>query len=144
MHQRKYAREILNRFEMEDCNSTSTLVEPRLQLSKNSDEGDVNATQYRTLIGLLRCLCHTRLNLAYSVCMMNKFMQKTKVSHIAATKMILRYLKGTLNYGILFPAADEGKKCKIVGYTDSSWCSDVEDRKPIACYVLMLGGAPVA
>ena len=31
-----------------------------------------------------------------------------------------------------------------MGYTDSSWCSDAEDRKSTAGYVFMLGGAPVA
>ena len=71
-------------------------------------------------------------------------MQKPKVSHLAAAKRILRYLKGTLNYGILFPADDEGKECKLVIYTDSSWCSYVEDRKSTTGYMLMLGGAPVA
>ena len=44
MHQRKYACEILKRFEMEDCNSTSTPAEPRLQLSKDSEEDDVEPT----------------------------------------------------------------------------------------------------
>ena len=59
-------------------------------------------------------------------------------------KRILKYLKGTLNYGFLFPATNKGKECKLVGYTDSIWCSDVEDQKSIAGYVFMLGGAPVA
>ena len=71
-------------------------------------------------------------------------MQKPKVSHLAAMKRILRYLKGTLDYGILFPATGIGKECKLVGYTDSSWCSDTEDRKSTIGYVFMLGGAPVA
>ena len=71
-------------------------------------------------------------------------MHNPKVSHIEATKRILRYPKGTIDYGILFPAADEGKECKLVGYTDSSWCNDAEDRKSTVNYVFMLGGAPVA
>lgn len=41
MHQRRYASEILKRFEMEDCNATSTPIEPRLQLLKDSKEDDV-------------------------------------------------------------------------------------------------------
>ena len=36
------------------------------------------------------------------------------------------------------------KKCKLVGYTGSSWCTDVEDRKSTTSYVFMLGGAPIA
>lgn len=71
-------------------------------------------------------------------------MQKPNVSYLAATKRILRHLKGTLDYGILFPAANEGKEYKLVGYTDSSWCGDVEDRKPTASYMFMIGSVPVA
>jgi hypothetical protein len=62
--------------------------------------------------------------------MMSRFMQKPKVSHLAAAKRILRYLKGTLDYGILFPATDEGKECKLVGYTDSSWCMMLRIENP--------------
>lgn len=69
-------------------------------------------------------------------------MQKPKVSHLSTTKRLLRNLKGTLDYGILFPSIYEGKEWKLVGYTDSSWCGDVQDRKSTTGYVLMLGGAP--
>lgn len=54
LHQRRYAREILKRFEMEKCSATSTLVETRLQLTKDLDEDDVDPTQYKRLIGSLR------------------------------------------------------------------------------------------
>ena len=144
MHQRRYAGEILKRFEMEECNPTSTPAELRLQLSKDSEEDNVDPTQYIRLIGSLRNLCHIRPNLAYSVGMVSRFIQNPKVLYLTAVKRILRYLKGTLDYGILFPAADKGKACKLVRYTDSSWCSDAEDRKSTAGYVFILGGAPVA
>lgn len=42
MHKRKHASEILKKFEMEDCNSTLTPAEPILQLSKISEEDDVD------------------------------------------------------------------------------------------------------
>lgn len=74
MHQRRYASEILKRFEMEDCNATSTPTEPRLQLSKDSDENDVVPTEYKILIGSLRYLFRTRPDLAYIVGMMSRFM----------------------------------------------------------------------
>ncbi|XP_058754130.1 secreted RxLR effector protein 161-like [Vicia villosa] len=75
--------------------------------------------------------------------MVSRFMQKPKVSHLASTKRILKYLIETIDYGILFLSADEGKECKLVGYTNSSLCSDAEDRKSTAGYVFMLDGAPI-
>ncbi|XP_058755078.1 secreted RxLR effector protein 161-like [Vicia villosa] len=130
--------------EMEDCSATWTPGEPRLQLSKDSDEDNVDPTHYRRIIGSLIYLCHTRPDLAYNVGMVSRFMQNPKVSYLTATNRILRYLKGTLDYVIFFPAANEGKECKLVDYTDSSWCSDAKDRKSTTGYVFMLGGAPVA
>ncbi|XP_050908013.1 uncharacterized protein LOC127121597 [Lathyrus oleraceus] len=44
MHQRIYACEIIKRFEMQDCNPASSPVEPRLQLSKDTYEDDVDPT----------------------------------------------------------------------------------------------------
>ncbi|XP_058733585.1 uncharacterized mitochondrial protein AtMg00810-like [Vicia villosa] len=89
---------------MEHCNSAITPCEARLQLFKSEDEQDVDPTQYRILIGSLRYLCNTRLDLAFSVGIANRFIERPKVFHMAAVKRILRYVKGTLGCGILFPA----------------------------------------
>lgn len=70
-------------------------------------------------------------------------MQNPKLSCLAATKRIIRYLKGTLDYGIFFPASDEGNECRLVGYTDPSWCEDAKDKKSTTSHVFMLYGAPI-
>ncbi|XP_058732917.1 secreted RxLR effector protein 161-like [Vicia villosa] len=144
MHQRKYALDILKIFDMEHCNAALTPAEARLQLSKSEDEKDMDLTQYRRLIGLLRYLCDTRPDLAFSVGITSRFMEKPKVSHLNAIKRVLRYIKGTLGCGILFPATDNGGKCELLGYTDSSWCGDKDDRKSTAGYVFMFSGAPIS
>lgn len=56
-----------SRFEMEDCNSASTPGELRLHLTNDSNEGDIDPTQYKRLIGSLGYICHTRTDLAYNV-----------------------------------------------------------------------------
>ena len=89
MHQRRYALEILKRCEMEHCNAAITPCEARLQLSKSEDEQDVDPTQYTRLTGSLRYLCNTRPNLAFSVGIASRFMERPKVSHLAAVKRIL-------------------------------------------------------
>lgn len=109
IHQRRYAGEILKKSEMQDCNTTLTPTEPKLQLIKDSTKDDVEPTQYIRVIGSLRYLYHTRPDLDYCVGMVSRFMKKPKVFHLEATKRILRYLKGTLNYGVLSPSVDEGK-----------------------------------
>jgi hypothetical protein len=71
-------------------------------------------------------------------------MEKPKSSHLIAVKRILRYIRGTIDYGILFPASDKGRECRLMGYTDSNWCGDTEDRKSIAGYMFYYGEAPIS
>ncbi|CAJ2677087.1 unnamed protein product [Trifolium pratense] len=144
MHQTRYASEILKKFEMDKCNVALSPAEPRSQLTKCAEEEDVDPTFYRKLIGSLRYLCNTRPDLAYSVGIASRFMERPKSSHLIAVKRILRYVKGTINYGIMFPASDRDKECKLIGYTDSNWCGDHEDRKSTAGYMFFYGGSPIS
>ncbi|GAU49301.1 hypothetical protein TSUD_367130 [Trifolium subterraneum] len=144
MHQTKYAKEILKKFEMDKCNSALSPTEPRLQLSKSTEEEDVDPTSYKQLIGSLRYLCNTRPDLAYSVGIVSRFMDRPKSSHLIAVKRILRYVKGTIDYGVLFHASDKKNECKLMGYTNSNWCGDVEDRKSTAGYIFYFGEAPIS
>ena len=61
-----------------------------------------------------------------------------------AVKRILRYIKGTLDVGILFPNKSKSKEVHVQGYTDSDWCGDKDDRKSTAGYVFMYGDAPIS
>ncbi|KAK2402236.1 hypothetical protein QL285_051773 [Trifolium repens] len=124
MHRKRYATNILKRFDMVNCNHAVTPYEPRLQLSKCEDENSVDTTKFRSLIGSLRYLCNTRPNLVYSVEILSRFMDKPKVSHLAVLKRILRYVKGTIDCGIVFPACDVGLSLKLTSFSDASWCGD--------------------
>lgn len=89
MQKRRYALEILKKFELKHCNSTTTPEEPRLQQSKEEDEKWVDLTQYRRLIGSLRYSCNTRPNLVCSVGIVSRFMEKPKMSHLLNSKLSL-------------------------------------------------------
>ncbi|GAU30980.1 hypothetical protein TSUD_104940 [Trifolium subterraneum] len=143
LHQKKYASEILKRFEMDQCNPALTPSEPRLQLSKESEEKDVDSTEYRRLIGSLRYLCNTRPAIAYSVGIVSRYMERPKTSHFSAAKRIFRYIKGTMDYRIVVRKPDK-KSLDLIGYTDSNWCGDKDDRKSTAGYVFLYGGAPIS
>ena len=61
--------------------------------------------------------------------------------HLGAVKHILRYLKGTLNHGLLY--SKEGSK-DCIGYSDADWAGDVEDRKSTSGYLFQISGAAVS
>jgi len=103
MHQKKYIKEVLKRFSMDQCHKVDTPVEGNLKLDTDDHEASVDATLFRQLVECLRFVCHSRPEISYGVGLVSRFMSNPKQSHLAAAKRILRYLKGTLDYGILFP-----------------------------------------
>ena len=60
-----------------------------------------------------------------------------------AVKHILRYLKGTANYGLLYTNKVDANRA-IVGFSDTDWAGNANDCKSISGYAFMVSGAPVS
>ncbi|RDX61162.1 Copia protein, partial [Mucuna pruriens] len=143
MHQTKYAKNLLKRLNMQQSNPVGTPTEVGLRLKKEIDEGQVDPTHYRRIVGCLRYLCNTRPDLTFSVGLISRFMQKLKRSHLLAAKRISRYVQGTVDFGILFPK-EETTELELVKYFDSDWCGDKQDRKNPVGYIFLYRGAPIS
>ena len=102
-------------------------MNPRIKLHQDKGGKPVNGTEYRKMIGCLRYLLHTRLDLAFSVGMVSRFMKRPTVMHLKAIKQILRYLKGTVEMGLVY--TQHGGDEVLVGYTDSDLSGDVVGRR---------------
>eukprot|EP00253_Pinus_taeda_P012469 PITA_12469 len=100
--QGKYARNLLEKFSMDQCRTATTPLQQNLKLSSDDDTKEVDATMYRQLVGSLIYLTTTRPDLAYSVSVLSQFMAKPLESHWNAAKSVLRYLCGTVHFGILY------------------------------------------
>jgi len=101
--QRAYAEKLLERGGMVECKPCVTPMEKRLKLSKHSTAAKVDATRYRSIIGGLRYLTHTRPDIAFAVGYVSRFMEDPREDHWSAVKRLLRYVKGTLDQAIIFP-----------------------------------------
>ncbi|KAJ4788299.1 polyprotein [Rhynchospora pubera] len=134
--QEAYAKDVLKRFKMNDCNPVCTPVESGTKLSRYDEGKAVDETQYRSLVGCLRYLMCTRPDIAYGVGLVSRYMEEPKMSHWKAIKRILRYVKGTLSHGLFYSHTDE---FDLLGYTDSDWCGDIDDRKSTAGFVFYMG-----
>jgi hypothetical protein len=122
--QAAYARKLLEKAGMGTCNPCHTPMEVRLKLSAKSSTPEVDATMYRSLVGSLRYLVHTRPDITFAVGYVSRFMEKPRQEHLAAVKHILRYIAGTVDYGIIYP-----KRCntdiKLTGYTLTGYTDSV-------------------
>jgi hypothetical protein len=127
IRQSGYAKKILSQFGMADCNATKCPMDPGTKLDADKQGQRIDATHFRRIIGCLRYLLHTRPDLSFSVGMASRFMEKPTAKHLNVVKQILRYLKGTLNYGLVY--TQERKKELLVGYSDSDVGGDVVGRR---------------
>ncbi|GJZ69558.1 zinc finger, CCHC-type containing protein [Tanacetum coccineum] len=137
-----YINKILKDTSMMDSNDAKIPMDPGTKLVKAEDGNgnSVDATYYRSLIGSLRYLLHTRPDLSYSVRLLSRFMQNPKDHHLKAVKQVIRYIKGTKEHGIIYKK--EGG-CKITGYSDSSYGINTDQGKGTTGIVFYFGESPI-
>ncbi|KAL4313405.1 hypothetical protein GQ457_01G015130 [Hibiscus cannabinus] len=63
-------------------------------------------------------------------------MEEPVHSHWKELKQILRYIQGTVSLGLFYSKTED---YKLVGYSDSDWCRDIDDRKSTSGYVFFMG-----
>ena len=136
----KYARNLLEKFGMDQCRSAATPLQQNLKL--NSDDGtkEIDATMYKQLVSSLIYLTTTRPDLAYFVSVLSQFMSKPLESHWIAAKSVLRYLCGTVNYGILYTDVSD---VTLAGFSDSDWVGNLDDRRSITGYAFNIGSGVI-
>jgi hypothetical protein len=100
----KYARDLLEIFHMTDCKSTPTPFLSGVRLEDGKDTPLVDSTLYRQLVGTLLYLTHSRPTLSYVDRAVSRFMQEPHELHSKAPKSILRYIQGTITFGIHYAA----------------------------------------
>lgn len=96
------------------------------QLSKNEVGQLVDPTLYQSLIGSLLYLITSQPDIMHSVCMCAIYQETPNESHLVVAKRILKYVKGTEQYGIWY--SEDSEIC-LVGYCDADWASNIDDRK---------------
>ena len=121
---------------MENCNSVSTPMETGAKLSKYDEGERVDANRYRSLVGSLHYLTCTRPDLSLSVGIISRFMEEPIYSHWKALKRVLRYVQGTLSLGLFYSRTED---YKLLGYSNSDWCRDIDYRKSTSGYVFFMG-----
>ena len=88
--QKKYTKEILKKFHMEDCKSTSTPMNQNEKFSKDDRGEKVDESQYRSLISCLMYLTATRPDITFAVSLLSRFMHCASEMHFHAAKRIVR------------------------------------------------------
>lgn len=136
LKQTGYAKKILEKAGLRDCNPTKFPMDPKEQITKDEGGKSVNTTEFKSMVGGLRYLVHTRPDISYAVGVVSRYMERPTVMHLNAAKRILRYVKGTLEYGLVYTA--ESGNSILTGYSDSDLAGHIDDRKSTGGMVFYL------
>lgn len=133
--QRKYTLNMLHKFNMNSFKPLTTLADVGLKLSKFKESESVDLTLYKQLIKSLIYLTSTQLDIMYAVYFIPKFIHGPKVKYWQVAKRILKYLRGTIRYGLHYKSLGD---YRLIGYIDSDWVGCIDDKKSTSDYVSYL------
>ena len=139
--QTAYIQRILLRFRMNQANPVATPIDPTVTILPAEGTPNEDAQRhFQSIIGsVMYCQTQTRPDIAYGVSLLSRFSSNPRQEHINAAKRLLRYLRGTIDLGIVYHGPAD-----VEGYTDSDWAGDVSDRKSTTGYVFKLTNGPIS
>ena len=134
--QLKYARDILTRAQLLDSKPVHTpmVVSQHLTVAGSPFS---NPTLYRSLVGALQYLTITRPDIAHAVNSVSQFLHAPTIDHFLAVKRILRYVKGTLHFGLTFRPSTIPSA--LVAYSDANWAGFPDTHRSTSGYSIYLG-----
>ena len=134
--QSKCIKEILKKFGMEDSKLVGTPMCTGLKLTKDDDSKQVDWTLYRSMIEKLQYVVHTRPNIALAIGIVARFSAKPRENNMMAIKRILRYLKGTEDFGLQYKL---GANLDLKVFIGANWAGNLDDRKSTSGGAFFLG-----
>ena len=78
------------------------------------------------MIGCLMYLSTTRPNILNVVSILSRFIHYASEMHLKASKRVIRYVKGTCDFGIKFTRS---KEFELVGFSNSDWGGSIDDMR---------------
>jgi len=141
INQKKYASKVLQRFEMDRSNSVHNPIVPGCKLVKDEGGVKVDKTHFKQMVGSLMYLTAARPDMMFVVSLISRYMENPTEFHLQVAKRVLRYLKGTLDFGIFYK---KGGNNELVAFTDSDYAGDLGDRKSTSGYVFLLSSGTIS
>lgn len=145
LSQRSYLERVLRDFDMWECNKkhdTPIDIHTKLQKAEPGYEPKLAEVKwYQRAVGsLMYAMLGTRPDIAYAVSVVSRYAAKPTPTHKAAVTRILRYLRKTIDYALVF----KGELAFLAGYSDSDWAGDYDTRKSTSGYVFSVGSATIS
>ncbi|RVW47612.1 Retrovirus-related Pol polyprotein from transposon TNT 1-94 [Vitis vinifera] len=148
LSQRAYIEKILKRFNMHNCKSTKAPIVKgdkfsKAQCPQNDDEREEMRTiPYSSMVGsLMYAQVCTRLDIAFVVGMLGRYLSNPGSQHWKATKKVLSYLQGTKDLMLTYQRTN---LLDVVGFCDADFAGCIDDKKSTKGYIFMMAGGAVS
>jgi hypothetical protein len=128
LNQTKYIATLLGRVNMLGAKPYSAPCTSGKKLTRFDGDPLSDPSLYRHIVGALQYCTLTWPDISYSVNQLCQFLHCPTTAHLIAAKRVLRYLKGTLDSGLLFTRGP----LHLYAYCDSDWAGDPLDRRSIS------------
>ncbi|CAL1373295.1 unnamed protein product [Linum trigynum] len=139
--QKKYMADLLETAHYTDCKPCTTPMEQNLKLTRDSGDLMEDQSLYRSLVGSLIYLTHTRPDISYAVQVVSQFLGVARSQHLDAVHRILRYLKHTQEVGLFFPSTGEEV---LEAFADADYAGCPDTRKSTSGWCVRVGRSLVS
>lgn len=134
--QTKYIRDLLKKTKMLTAKDITTPMISSQHLSKHDACPLEDPYLYRSTVGALQYVTVTRPELAFSVNKVCQFMQSPTDVHWRAVKRILRYLRGTMKFGLHLRRCDD---LSLTAFCDADSGNNPDDGRSTSGMAVFLG-----
>jgi hypothetical protein len=135
LRQSKYNTDLLRRVQMDEAKPYGAPCVAGSKMSRFDGEPLVDPTLFRHVFGALQFATLTRPDLAYAMNQLCQHMHRPTTVHWTAAKRALRYLKGSIDHGLLFRKGS----LELHAYCDSDWAGNPNDRRSTTRFGIFLG-----
>ena len=126
---------------MLECKALATLMDSNLKFLTDDSSELVDVTLYRQIIGSLMYLTNIRPDICFAVNTLSQYLIQPRRVHLVAAKHVMRYLKGTIDFGLYY---DNSHEYRLYGYKDADWDGSILDRKSTSGGCYSLGSAMIS
>lgn len=142
--QTRHIEDLLKAFNQEQSNPIKIPMDGSLDLTSTGNDPYPNPQRYMSLVGSLNyiSMC-TRPDITYATSLLCRYMSKPTHNHYNAAIRVLRYLKGTKDFGLVYGRKhSDHSDLKTIAYSDANF-AEKEDGVSVYGYAFILNGATV-
>jgi hypothetical protein len=126
---------------MSECHSSAIPVGTHAKLSASDGDLLPDGTEYRSLAGGLQYLTLTRPDIFYAMQQICLHMHDPRTSHLALVKRVLRYVRGTMDFGLHLCASSS---TSLTAYSDADWAGCPDSHRSTSGYCVYYGDSLIS